>query len=161
MAGLAGDATNPLKLQQDKMDAPSDLRVWDVASGQEIWSLNLPARPPGAALRPDGEVVAVTLPDNIVRLYEIATGKEAAVLKGHTQPVRGVAFSPDGKRVVTQAEDDTIKLWDAKTGEEIMTVGRAACGIFGSVSFSSDGWKIIATGIDDVRIWDATPPATK
>jgi WD40 repeat protein/serine/threonine protein kinase len=148
---------NPLKLQRDNMNAPSDLKIWEVATGKELCSLNLPVRPQGAALRPDGAVVAVTAMDNTVRLYEVPTGKEAGVLKGHTQLGWAVAFSPDGQRVVTAAQDSTIKLWDAKTGEEIMTIGRQQLGVVGSVAFSSDGWKIVSAGLEDIRVWDATP----
>src|SRR5262249_10324985 len=145
----SGFGTNPLKLQQDRPDAPSDLKLWDVTTGKEIWSLNLPVRPLGAALRPDGEVVAVTAMDNTVRLYEVPTGKEVGVLKGHTDVGWAVAFSPNGERIVTQSQDNTIKLWDAKTGEDILTVGRQQCGMIGSVAFSSDGWKIVATTLEE------------
>ena len=46
------------------------------------------------------------------------TGKEAAVLKGHTGSVNSAAFSLDGKRVVTASFDNTARLWDADTGKE-------------------------------------------
>jgi WD40 repeat protein len=80
-----------------------------------------------------------------VRLYELATGKELGVLKGHREPGWAVAFSPDSSRVVTHAQDGTVKRWDAQSAEEIMTVGRVqtAPGL-GSVAFSSDGWKVVA-----------------
>jgi WD40 repeat protein len=45
-------------------------------------------------------------------------GKEAAVLKGHTDQVWSAAFSPDGKRAVTASYDKSARLWDANTGKE-------------------------------------------
>jgi WD40 repeat protein/serine/threonine protein kinase len=176
---------NPLKLPDDSPTDVPDVKIWDVATGKELHSFSFPGKGPGMALSPDGEILAVTFgktgvdinlsffagggakvttmttaehrPD-VVRLYRVATGEEAAVLKGHTRPPWCVAFSPDGLRVVTGGgADETVKLWDAKTGEEIMTRGRHPGGIIG-VSFSPDGQKIVSIGDDeDVRVWDATP----
>jgi eukaryotic-like serine/threonine-protein kinase len=176
----------PIKLVQDKPEDVADVKVWDVATGQELRSWRLPGKGPGLALSPDGETVAVTFGDtglkivlslqlgggilgttytpaahrpDVVRLYNVATGAEAAVLKGHVRPPWCVAFSPDGKRVVTGGgADETIKLWDANTGEEIMMVGRHP-GVVTSVAFSQDGMKIVSTSVNSpaARVWDATP----
>src|SRR5438067_1632736 len=34
--------------------------------------------------------------DEVVRLWDLATGRERVALKGHTNYVRSLAFSPDG-----------------------------------------------------------------
>jgi WD40 repeat protein len=36
-----------------------------------------------------------------IRLYDFATGKLMALLKGHTAVVNGLAFSPDSKRLIS------------------------------------------------------------
>jgi WD40 repeat protein len=179
-------AQGPLKFPSDGPKDIPDVKVWDVARGQELRSWSFPDKGAGMALSPDGETVAVSFgvsgvkifaaqlpggrgkvmtatfaghhPD-VVRLYSVATGEEVAVLKGHTRPPSAVAFSLDGRRIVTGGStDETIKLWDATTGEEIMTVGRHP-GVVSSVAFSPDGRTIISTSSTaDVRLWDATPP---
>jgi WD40 repeat protein len=177
---------NPLQLLTDEPKDVPDVKVWDVGTGRELRSWSLPGKGPGLALSPDGETVAVSFGDTgtsispihvlgggwematetygapgpgVVRLYQVATGAEVAVLKGHSQPPWGVAFSPDGRRVVTSGgSDETIKLWDAATGEEIMTIGRHP-GLVTSVTFSPDGLKIVSTTWRHgaARLWDATP----
>src|SRR5262249_31174227 len=162
----------PLQLLADEPKDVPDVKVWDVATGRELRSWSLPGKGPGLALSPDGETVAVSFGDTgariypilvigggweeaagesvggargVVRLYQVPTGAEVAVLKGHTQPPWGVAFSPDGRRIVTSGgTEETIKLWDAATGEEIMTIGRHP-GLVTSVTFSPDGLKIVST----------------
>jgi WD40 repeat protein len=183
---LPGELPNPLQLPTDRpVDVP-DVKVWDVTTGAELRSLRLPGKGPGVALSPDGETLAVSFGNtgvaiwrkvvlgkgrtevvttavaaknaDVVRLYNVATGKELAVLKGHTRPPWCVAFSPDGKRIVTGGgADQTIKLWDARTGQEILTVGRHADYVT-SIAFSADGRKIVSSSDDgDVRVWDSTP----
>jgi WD40 repeat protein len=58
----------------------------------------------------DGKQVASGANDGTVRLWEAATGKEAAVLK-HPAFVQAVAFSPDGKSLAAGSIDGVIKLW--------------------------------------------------
>jgi WD40 repeat protein len=52
-----------------------------------------------------------------VRLWDVATGKEQATLKGHKEAVVCVAYSPDGKTLASGSRDETIKLWDVATGK--------------------------------------------
>jgi WD40 repeat protein len=42
----------------------------------------------------------------------VTTGKNTAVLDGHTGPVYSVAFAPNGKTLASGSTDMTIKLWD-------------------------------------------------
>jgi WD40 repeat protein len=122
-------------------------------TGVAIWRTG----PLGRPSRVMKTTLAAANPD-VVRLYDVASGKEVGVLKGHTRPPWCVAFSPDGKRLVTGGgADQTIKLWDARTGQEIITVGRAPSDVT-SVAFSPDGRKIVSTSdYGDVRVWDARP----
>ncbi|MEK7270843.1 MAG: hypothetical protein AAB215_07900, partial [Planctomycetota bacterium] len=51
--------------------------------------------------------------DGTARIWEIASGAEARVLRGHGASVRAVAFSPDGRFVATGSSDTTAILWSA------------------------------------------------
>jgi WD40 repeat protein len=57
--------------------------------------------------------------DAVVRLWDVATGKQVRTFEGHTGSVPGLAFSPDGKRLLTGGHDRTARLWDVATGKEV------------------------------------------
>jgi FOG: WD40 repeat len=56
--------------------------------------------------------------DNTVRIWNVQTGRELQVLRGHELPVGGVAFSHDG-RFLTSVSGDSVKMWDLAAGTEL------------------------------------------
>ncbi len=89
-----------------------------------------------------------------VRVWDVAAGKEAARLQGHTDAVRGVAVTPDGRTALTGSDDHTLRLWDLQTGRETQRLtghnGRIAC-----VALSADG-RLALSGdrSQSLRLWD-------
>ena len=58
-----------------------------------------------AAFSPDGSRIVTASEDKTARIWDAATGKEIAVLRGHDDGVNSAAFSPDGSRIVTASAD--------------------------------------------------------
>jgi WD40 repeat protein len=93
--------------------------------------------------------------EGVVRLWETASAKEYAVLKGHTSFVTSLKFSPDG-RVLASATQSVrgvrsqieLKLWDVLSRKELATI--TGYGNYQSVlEFTPDG-KILAWGTQGV-----------
>jgi len=42
---------------------------------------------------------------------QVASGRVAGILSGHTSSVLDASFSPDGRRIVTASQDGTAIVW--------------------------------------------------
>jgi WD40 repeat protein len=89
------------------------------------------------------------------RLWDAATAKQIAGLRGHEGGVLSAGFSPDGARIVTASDDKTARLWDAATAKQIAVL-RDHEGAVLSATFSPDGAYIVTASLDNTaRLWDA------
>jgi WD40 repeat protein len=121
--------------------------VWDLASGQELYSLTgLPNRVWGLAFSPDGTRLVVPVGGDFVKVYDAATGEESLTLFGHSGRVSAVAFSPDGARLATGGKDPP-KLWDPATGQELITLPGHTGSVEG-LAFSPDGSRLASASRD-------------
>jgi WD40 repeat protein len=66
-----------------------------------------------AAFSPDGLRIVTASWDKTARIWDAATRREFAVLRGHEGEVTSAAFSPDGSRIVTTSRDKSARIWDA------------------------------------------------
>jgi len=65
------------------------------------------------AISPDGQLLAVGgyLPDDEIRLIHLNTGKQVAVLLGHSNVITDLSFSGDGTLLASASGDKTVKVW--------------------------------------------------
>jgi hypothetical protein len=113
----------------------------------------------GAAISPNGKIVATASYDQMIRLWDVATGKELRVLKGHNGAVFDVAFDPSGRLLASASGDRTVKLWDVVSGERLDTFSQPTKDQY-AVVFSPDGKEVIAGGVDSrIRVWRLSPSA--
>jgi WD40 repeat protein len=97
------------------------------------------------AFSPDSRLLALGGDDHKVRIWDMPSGSERAVMNGHLGAVRSVAFSPDGRRLISTGQDRLVMLWDAIRGEAVRPLGEERSHPVQFAAFSPDG-RSIAVG---------------
>jgi WD40 repeat protein len=129
------------------------LRVWDPATGQELFQ-DFDGHHAGVAavaVSPDGKLVATGGDD--LRIWDAATSKSLRriSIKGG---INALAFSPDGKLLASAGKDRIVHLWEVATGKvagELKGHKLMLCGL----AFSRDGTRLASGDVQStIRIWD-------
>merc|ERR1712150_269598 len=54
--------------------------------------------------------------DKTAIIWDVATGEQLLVLKGHSDRIKAVAVFPAGDKVITGSGDNTAIIWDVQAG---------------------------------------------
>ena len=133
-------------------------RIYDAQSGVELRALR-DGEIGSRTLRfsPDGALLA-SADDGGMILWEVATGRRAAVIRGPWDSlisVWGIEFSPDGSLVTTTWGDPVARVWHVHDGSEALQL-RGHTDVIRAIDFSPDGTRIVSASFDHTtRIWDA------
>ncbi len=132
--------------------------LWDAHDGRRLAVLkdsesHWGSQVNGSVFSPDGRRLATASSDSTARIWDVATGREQVVLRGHGKAVNSVAFNADGRRVLTASEDGTARIWDAGRGCELARLEGHDGGVR-SAAFAPDGAVILTYGDDrTARLW--------
>lgn len=139
-------------------------RVWDVSVPGGVEHGALPAAAsrgaPSAVFSPEGSRLAASGPEGTVRIWDVETGKNEAVLEAPDQldePVRRITYSGDGETVAavssSSPERRVILVWDTDRGE--VRIEGTSFAQVADLALSHDGSSLAIVERDgDVRVTD-------
>jgi WD40 repeat protein len=111
------------------------------------------------AFSPDSKQAVSGGNDRVIRLWEVATGKEVRQFAGHTNPILSVAFTPDCRHLISgssqyQTPDRVVRVWDAASGKELQGLDGTNLVRVESVGLSWDGRRaLVSHGSGALRLW--------
>lgn len=95
---------------------PAYIRLLDLetkAVTLEITDTTLADHQFHVAFSSSGKRLATASHGNTIKIWDVETGMETLVLKGHTNAVTDLAFSPDDHFLASSSRDRTARVWDA------------------------------------------------
>jgi serine/threonine protein kinase/WD40 repeat protein len=137
------------------------VRVWEVATGQELTSrFILDDELWAVALGPGATTLATGGADGIARIWAVDSGQVRLELSGHGKAVSHVAFRPDGPTLASVSLDGRVRLWDIReaTGIEKLLFGQDTGMLAPShlpISASPANPRLATSRLDGtVELWD-------
>jgi WD40 repeat protein/tetratricopeptide (TPR) repeat protein len=129
--------------------------VWDLSRRKPILKESHADYDTFPSFSPDGRLVALSRPDNSIRIYELPSGETWKNLPPLI-PVDRVHFHPDGHRLAV-VSGSIVQLRDLADGKLLATFNHP--GGVATLAWRSDG-KVFATGCHDhdIYLWDVTNP---
>jgi hypothetical protein len=90
------------------------LRLWDLATGKQLWRSEHKGGIHDLAVSPDGrQVLTAGFGDRQVRLWNRENGAPLHVFPAHLASVLGVSFARDGRRALSSDTVSCARLWKA------------------------------------------------
>jgi WD40 repeat protein len=147
---VSPDGTRVATKTYDPTTKKHHLTVWDIASGQPLFS----TEGSSLAYSPDGRwLAALATDEKTVLLLDARTHETAALFSGHENTVFKAAFSPDSRRLATCSRDHTVRLWQVGSSDCQVLAGHS--GEVYAVAFHPDGTRLASAGQDRaVWLWD-------
>lgn len=106
-----------------------------------------------AAPSPVGSAIAAACRDQVIRLFDPATGEVRAKLQGHRREAHTASYSSDGARLATSSLDGVVLVWDPRRQARVRTLlGQSRPS--GDLAFLPDRSGLLSVAPGAVRFWD-------
>jgi serine/threonine protein kinase/WD40 repeat protein len=138
-----------------------EAKVWDIATGKEVFSLMFNRPVSSMALSPDGQRLYLDVREdekNDFRVYSVADAKRLP--SPIPPPTCGpFALSRDGQRLAMfdwSVNTHPVAIYDALTGKKLATCSLSGPGSVFRLAFSPDGRRLGAVCGWEAVVWDAS-----
>ena len=140
------------------------VRVWDVATGEEVWSTETEPTMYAVAFSPDGKSLAAGDGSGALHIWALEGEEPEVQLEGNAGTIDMIAFDADGKTLLAVSSGGAIRTWkrgyqswDADDGSALQEF-KATDQFLASTALSLDG-RHIAMGYYDgaTRLWNVAP----
>jgi WD40 repeat protein len=107
-----GIAFSPDSSSMASVGNDTTARIWRLADGSVIHSLDHPSSVDNVSYSPDGRLLATAAGDSTIRLWDPVEGRLVnSVFAGNLTTRSGLAFSPDGSLLAAGLVNGLVQIW--------------------------------------------------
>ena len=110
--------------------------------------------PKSVSVDPSNRIFATGGMDNVIKVFDVATGECRMDLEGHTHPVRGLSFSPHHAYLISASEDRQIKAWDLEKNQVVRHYHGHTAGVYCVTVHPTLPFIVSGSRDSTCRVWD-------
>ncbi|KAL9468701.1 hypothetical protein ACSS6W_010395 [Trichoderma asperelloides] len=136
--------------------ADETVRIWNTAARTFLWTMKMPDYPLAMVFSRDSMQLAMSGFEDIITLWDVATGARLRTLPGHARAVVSIAFSPSDTQLASAYFGGNLHIWDLTTGACLHTI-EVDCDIdfHTTIAFSPGGTQLgFVSREGTVKTWD-------
>ncbi len=138
-------------------DGLGTVHVWRLSTGERLTSLAHPSPRRRLAFTAGGTRLVTAGHDNVLRMFDCATGVLAAEQATVTSAICAMATDVGGRLVVTGDAEGVVRYWDGGTLRDL-GAARGHHAYVNSITHLADGRFASFAWDGDLRVWPASPP---
>lgn len=100
---------------------------------------------------PDGKTL-ISAGDELIRVWDIDTGKLIHSLNGHLKPVTSLCLNEDGSILASGSRDKTVSLWRLPEGNLISNLSANTASVW-SLAMTKNAKLIASASYQEIRLW--------
>ncbi|MEI8395251.1 MAG: caspase family protein [Rhodospirillaceae bacterium] len=128
--------------------------LYDAVAGTMIRQFRDQGAILAARLAPGGALLATAGSGRSISLWETASGRKTAELKGHGDTITTLAYSGSGRLLASGGNDGSVRLWSLPAGGSVATLDAGSK--VTSLAFGGDDRIVAGTKDGKVRVWSAS-----
>jgi len=130
-------------------------KIWDLATGTELFSLPHTSPVGAVAFAPDGTFLVTTTEENAIQVWNTGNQNVKLKIKSGMAFLNAVTVSPNGTQIASGSEDGIVRVWDFASGKLLFAINGHSAPVT-SLAYSPDGKWLASAGVDDRAIlWSA------
>ncbi|QDT07317.1 WD domain, G-beta repeat [Rubripirellula lacrimiformis] len=132
-----------------------ELMIWNANDGSLVRKISKPHADTVLCVRfsPDGKTLATGAADQMVKLWDVESGKLIKTLEGHTHHVTSIAWNINRRQLATGSADASVKIWSVDSGQATRTISGFKTDVTGLVFVGRDDRIGVACGDSHFRIY--------